>query len=116
MRRAISAVVLLCGAAIARAAAQDPAAANDPLELVKQARKLNSEGKQDAALAIYRQALERSPDLFDAHLGVGIVLDLQGNYKEARQHFARAIEVAPDGGKNQALSAMAVSYAFERDA
>src|SRR5947199_5284038 len=87
----------------------------DPLELVKQARKLNSDGDQDGALALYRQALERSPDLFDAHLGAGIALDLQGNYKDARKHLARAIELAPDGGKNQALSTMAVSYAFERD-
>jgi tetratricopeptide (TPR) repeat protein len=106
-------VAFFCATAVARAAAQDTN--NDPLELVKQARKLNSEGKQDAALALYRQAIERSPDLFDAHLGAGIVLDLQANYKEARQHLSRAIEVAPDGGKNQALSAMAVSYAFERD-
>jgi tetratricopeptide (TPR) repeat protein len=88
----------------------------DPIELVKQARKLNSEGKQDEALALYRQAIERAPDLFDAHLGAGIALDLQGNYKEARQHFAKAIELAPDGSKNQALAAMAVSYAFEGDA
>jgi tetratricopeptide (TPR) repeat protein len=90
--------------------------AGDPIELVKQARKLNNEGKQDEALALYRQALERSPDLFDAHLGAGIALDLQGSYKEARQQFARAIELAPDGSKNQALTAMAVSYAFESDA
>ena len=88
----------------------------EPAELVKQARKLNSEGKQDAALALYRQALERSPDLFDAHLGAGVALDLQGNFKEAREHFARAIEVAPDGSKNQALTAMGTSYAFESDA
>src|SRR5947209_10425833 len=88
----------------------------DPLELVKQARKLNSDGKQDAALALYRQALERSPDLFDAHIGAGVALDLQGSYREARQHFAKAIEVAAEGSTNQALSAMAVSYAFERDA
>jgi len=114
MRWCLSVAVFVCAAAIAHAAAQEPT--TDPLELVKQARKLNSEGKQDAALALYRQALERSPDLFDAHIGMGIVLDLQGNYREARRHFARAIELAPDGGKNQALSAMAVSYAFERDA
>jgi tetratricopeptide (TPR) repeat protein len=115
--RALLIAVFATAVAISRAAAQDPAAASgDPLDLVKQARKLNSDGKQDAALALYRQALERSPDLFDAHLGAGIVLDLQGNYKEARKHFAKAIELAPDGSKNQALSAMAVSYAFERDA
>src|SRR5881398_2672308 len=104
-------IVFLSSAIVS--AAQTPAstsAPSNPLELVKQARKLNSEGKQDAALALYRDALERSPDLFDAHLGAGIVLDLQGNYREARQHFARAIELAPDGSRNQALTAMAVSY------
>src|SRR5438034_10285967 len=88
----------LLSAAIA-SAAQAPAAttaSSDPLELVKQARKLNSEGKQDAALALYRDALERSPDLFDAHLGAGIVLDLQGHYPEARKHFPRATELAAD--------------------
>src|SRR5206468_2477291 len=116
--RACFVVMFACGVAMIRAAAQDPgtaAAPGDPLELVKQARKLNNEGKQDAALELYRQVLERSPDLFDAHLGAGIALDLQGNYKDARKHLARAIELAPDGGKNQALSTMAVSYAFERD-
>ncbi len=93
-----------------------PAQGDDPLELVKQARKLNLDGKQDEALALYRRALERSPDLVDAHLGAGIALDLKGNYKEARLHFAKAIELAPDGGRNQALTAMGVSYAFENDA
>src|SRR5689334_23081147 len=96
---------MLCSTAAVSLGAQAPGSATlavDPLELVKQARKLNSEGKQDAALALYRQALERSPDLFDAHLGAGVALDLQGNYRDARQHFARAIEVPPDGGKNQA--------------
>ncbi len=94
-----------------------PAAqAVDPLELVKQARKLNSEGEQDAALALYRRALERSPDLFDAHLGAGVALDLKGNYKEARQHFSKAIEVAPQDSKNLALTAMGISRAFEGDA
>src|SRR5260221_7331333 len=88
----------------------------DPIELVKQARKLNLDGKQNEALALYREALSRSPDLYDAHLGVGVVLDLLGSYKEARQHFSKAIQLADDGTKNAALAAMAVSYAFESDA
>jgi len=88
----------------------------DPSDLVKQAQKLTAEGKEDEALALYRQALARSPELFDAHLGAGIVLDLQGAYKEARQHFERAILVAPDEGKYQALVNMGVSYAFDGNA
>ena len=115
----VAMVTIVVVATPGRLTAQTPAVGTpsaDPNELVKQARKLNSEGKQDAALALYAQALERSPDLFDAHLGAGVALDLQGNYKDARKHLARAIELAPDGSKNQALMAMAVSYAFEGDA
>jgi tetratricopeptide (TPR) repeat protein len=93
------------------------AQAVDPAELVKQARQLSADGKQDEALALYRQALNRAPELFDAHLGIGVVLDLNGSYKEARQHFAKAIQVAlDDAGKDQALAAMGVSYAFDGDA
>jgi tetratricopeptide (TPR) repeat protein len=85
----------------------------DPVEVVKQARTLSADGKQDEALALYRQALNRAPELFDAHLGSGISLDLLGRYGEAQQHFAKAIQAAPDAaGKDQALAAMGVSYAF----
>jgi tetratricopeptide (TPR) repeat protein len=42
------------------------------------------------------------------------VLDLQGQYAEARTHLAEAIRRAPVVGvRNQALTAMAISYAFE---
>jgi tetratricopeptide (TPR) repeat protein len=89
----------------------------DPAELAKQARKLSADGQQDKALALYRRAISRAPELFDAHLGIGVVLDLNGSYKEARQHFAKAIEKAPDqAGRDQALAAMGVSYAFDGDA
>ena len=96
--------------------AQAGAPPADPVELVKEARKLNSEGRQDAALALYKQALQRAPDSFDAHFGAGVALDLQGRYKDARQHFSKAIELAGEGNRNQALTAMAASYAFESDA
>lgn len=94
--------------------AQTPAPA--ALDLVKQGQNLNSEGKQDEALALYRQALVMSPNLYEAHLDSGIALDLKGNYSEARQHLAKAIEFAPAENKQQALRAMAISYAFEGDA
>src|SRR5438128_6575687 len=54
------------------------AQATDPAGLIKEARKLNTEGKQDEALALYRDALRRAPDSFDAHLGAGVALDLKG--------------------------------------
>jgi tetratricopeptide (TPR) repeat protein len=91
---------------------------NSPADLVKQARKLNSEGHQDEALAIYRRALQHSPDLADAHLGAAAALDLQGHYDEARVHFQKAIDLAgPDNkAKAPALRGMAMSYAFEQKA
>jgi tetratricopeptide (TPR) repeat protein len=44
------------------------------------------------------------------------VLDLQGRYSEARTHLQLAIDGAAEPEMNQALSAMAVSYAFEGNA
>src|SRR5882762_8047565 len=56
-------------------------APGSPAELVKQGDKLNSEGKQDEALALYSKALEQSPNLYEAHLDAGVALDLKGEYK-----------------------------------
>ena len=95
--------------------AKTAAKTDDALELVKQGQKLNSEGKQDEALALYDRALQLSPDLFQADLAAGMALDLQGKYQQARQHLAKAIEEAPPASKVQALRTMAVSYAFERN-
>lgn len=85
----------------------------DPIKLVQQGRRLNGEGKQAEALALYEQALKASPDLFEGHLASGIALDLMGRYEEARQHLTRAIALAPPDAKVNALDAMAVSFAFE---
>jgi tetratricopeptide (TPR) repeat protein len=105
-------VILTFSAVLSAAQAPAPAA----LDLVKQGQKLNSEGKQDEALSLYRQALAKSPNLYEAHLGSGIALDLKGNYAEAREHLTKAIELAPPDAKQQALRAMAISYAFEGNA
>jgi tetratricopeptide (TPR) repeat protein len=85
------------------------------LDLVKQGQKLNGKGQQDEAIKLYRQALEISPNLYEAQLGAGIALDLKGNYAEAREYFTKAIQSAPPEKKQQALRAMAVSYAFEKN-
>ena len=89
---------------------------SDALELVKQGQKLNSEGKQDEALALYTRALQLSPDLYQAQLAAGMALDLEGKYQEARVHLAKAIALATPEQKVQALRTMGVSYAFTRDA
>ena len=86
-----AALLLSCGCF----AQPQPGNPNDPMDMVKQARKLNGEGKQDEALALYRKALASSPNLFDAHLGAGIALDLEGKYGEARQEFQQAPPPVP---------------------
>jgi tetratricopeptide (TPR) repeat protein len=88
----------------------------DAISLVQEGRKLNAAGKFDEALALFDRALKADPLLFDAHLATGITCDLKGDYARARAALRRAIETAPEGSKWQALGAMAVSYAFERNA
>ena len=105
--QALAALLLLCVAALAQ---------SDPAELIKQARKLNNEGHQDQALALYTQVLQANPSSYEANLGAGVVLDLDGKYDDARRYFAKAIEVAPPESKAQAMRNMAFSYAFERKA
>lgn len=85
-------------------------------DLAQRGDKLSREGKFDEALAVYRQGLGKDANSYEAHLGLGVVLDLQGNYTEAQQHFTKAIEVAPADLKQQALRSMAFSYAFEGNA
>jgi tetratricopeptide (TPR) repeat protein len=94
-------------------ASTPPPAPGSAADLVQQGIKLSREGKQEEALALYRQALAKEPNLYEAHLETGIALDLQSKYAEAREHLAKAIEVAPPQSKVQALRTMAISYAFE---
>src|SRR5271157_5375966 len=109
--------LLFCASLFAQSpAAQSSTKTDDALELVKQGQKLNSEGRQDEALALYDRALQLSPNLYQAQLAAGIALDLEGKYQQARQHLAKAIALATPEQKIQALRTMAVSYAFTRDA
>jgi tetratricopeptide (TPR) repeat protein len=110
---------LLAGVAVSvtcmgqAARAQTAAPSGNAQALVKQGQKLNSEGKQDEALKLYKQVLEASPNSYEAHLESGVSLDLKGDYGAAREHLKKAIEVAPADQKNRALRVMAFSYAFE---
>lgn len=99
---------LACAAATAQAAPSD-----DVQALIKQGQDLNRAGKQDEALDLYKEALAKSPNSYQAHLESGIALDLKGDYSTARTHLKAAINAAPADQKNRALRTMAVSYAFE---
>jgi len=110
-------VLLFAHGALAQqsAPAQAPAPGS-PEDLVQQGQKLSRDGKQDEALALYSRALDRSPELYEAHLAAGMALDLKGEYAEAREHFTKAIDTAPADSKQQAQRALAISYVFEGDA
>jgi tetratricopeptide (TPR) repeat protein len=109
-------VIVWLVAGMLMAQAPNPAAseaASDTAALIKQAQKLNSEGKQNEALAIYEKVLEQSPNDLEAHLGMGAALDLKGDYAGARKHLNRAVEIAPAEAKERARRTLAMSYAFE---
>jgi tetratricopeptide (TPR) repeat protein len=117
--------LLLSGAFLsAQSQAQSPAPsaaaahsqAEAAMELVKQGQKLSADGKLDEAVALYQQALETDPNLYESQLYVGVGFDLQGKYEEARQHLAKAIDLASEEQTSQALRVMAVSYAFQHNA
>lgn len=117
--RQLALCVAACAIAGTALAQTPPPAAPAPapgsaLDLVLQGRKLETAGKLDEALAAYRKAEQKDPALFDAHIALGRALDVKGSYAEARKHLERAIELAPADAQNQALAAMAVSYAFEQ--
>jgi tetratricopeptide (TPR) repeat protein len=111
-----STVVAALVGAMCPAAACGQAAAEDPLALVRDGRKLNAAGQFNEALALYARAIALDPASFDAHLAAGVTLDLKGDYARARTHLQRAIDLAPEGQSAQAHAQMAVSYAFEQRA
>lgn len=100
----------------ARLRAQHAAPPADAMALIKQGQQLDRGGDHARALGLYRQAVHVAPDFFAAHLALGMALDLDGHYDEARRHLAQAIDEAPPEGRVQALRAMAISYAFTRNA
>jgi tetratricopeptide (TPR) repeat protein len=112
LRHLLAAVLM----SVAPLAAQAPAGQDPSADLVKQGQQKMREGKHEEALALYRQALAASPTSFQANSQTGVVLDLMGQYAEARKYLAKAIDVAPTAqNKTQALRSMAMSYAFERN-
>ena len=86
----------------------------DPGERLKAANRLEfNDGKRTEAAEIYRDVLARNPGNFDAHLGLGRILIVDGKIAEGRQHLDQALAAASDNQRNSALSALAISHVFE---
>jgi tetratricopeptide (TPR) repeat protein len=108
-------LMTVLAASLMTACGSPPAAtvpAPDARTQIEQARRLDLDGKHDEAVAIYREVLSREPQSFDAQYGIGRALDLAGAYEDARQHFAMAVDLAPEGQKDQALRMLGVSWTF----
>jgi len=108
-------LVVAPGATAQAGGAQGGAAAQPPQpQFAIDAQKLLREGKVEEAMAVYKKVLQTSPESIIANNGVGVTLDLRGEYKDARKYFQRAIDVATiPQDKAIAQRSMAMSYAFE---
>ena len=85
-------------------------------EFMRAAQAAMREGKLEDALAVYQKELGANPNSVAANNAAGVVLDLMGKGAEARKHFQKAIDAAPDAAaKAGAQRQMAMSYGFEGD-
>ncbi len=88
--------------------------AQDAAERLKAANRLEfDDGKRSEAAAIYREVLAGNPASFEAHLGLGRILIVDGKIAEGRQHLDKALAAASENQRNSALSTLAISYVFE---
>jgi tetratricopeptide (TPR) repeat protein len=108
-----------CALTLSALPAQPPQTSGPPdpaADLLRQGRQKLTDGKQGEALAIYKQTVESFPKSVQANNQTGVLLDLMGQFEEARRYFGKAMEIAPTPqAKGQAQRAMAMSYAFEGD-
>jgi Flp pilus assembly protein TadD len=100
--------------ALAFAGSQQPA--DQTKESLTQAQKLMQSGDLAGATTMLQAAVKAAPQSPDAHLALGRALDLNGDHKTARRHLEQAVSLATDANRNQALAALAVSWAFESKA
>jgi tetratricopeptide (TPR) repeat protein len=111
MRTTLLLVSVVCALApLAACGSSAPKPSAD--DLIRDAGALDLAGNHNDAIRLFRQALQQAPDSYGAHYGIGRALDLNGQYDEARQHFAKAVEVAQEGNRDQAMRMMAIACTF----
>jgi tetratricopeptide (TPR) repeat protein len=118
MKRGALAIAMACMPLLfaASATAQANGGQAQPPEFVVEGQKLVRDGKLAEALALYRKVLQTSPESVIANNNAGAVLDLMGQYNDARKYVQRAIDVATNA-QDKAIGQrfMAMSWAFEGD-
>ena len=118
MKRGALAIAMACMPLLfaASATAQANGGQAQPPEFVVEGQKLVREGKLAEALALYKKVLQTSPESVIANNNAGAVLDLMGQYNDARKYMQRAIDVATNA-QDKAIGQrfMAMSWAFEGD-
>ena len=105
---------VVCAAVVVFLTLAAPALAQQaPADQVQAAEKLLQSGDAAGGIAALQKIAAASPSSFDVHLLLGRFLDLEGRHAEARTYLEQAVKLAPDDERNTALTALAVSYAFE---
>lgn len=94
-------------------AASTVSAQTDPAARVRDAQALMDSGDLDGAVRGLEAAVAAAPRSFEARLALGRALDLAGRHAAARSQLEDAVTLAPDAQRNEALTALGISYAFE---
>ena len=84
-----------------------------PRPLLEEGQKLFASGDIAAAVDTLQRAVAAAPQSVDARLALGRALDLDGRHADARTHLEQALSLAAGAQRTSALTALAVSYAFE---
>lgn len=106
--------ILLCAAILAGAAAV--AAQSDTADQVRAAEELLESGDLPGAVLSLRRIVAGAPRSFEARLALGRALDLEGRHAAARAHLEEALRLARGAGRDEALTSLGISYAFESKA
>jgi glycosyltransferase involved in cell wall biosynthesis len=64
----------------------------------QQANQLLREGKLEAAVIVYRQAIEQNPQFYGAYQNLGETLGKLGHWEEAVEAYRKAIKLKPSAG------------------
>ncbi len=68
-------------------------------KLLVQGQRYQQEGLLESALAAFEMVLDDNPQVVDAHLGIGDIYEIRGDYDEAARNYANAKTINPGNFK-----------------